>query len=112
MILTDHDLSDLIANHDLIQNDTYDPDCVTNIGYDLRSKAFFDENGEQHTKILTPGESVMVSAEEIIHMPDNMAAIVQGRNSRIRQGTFRDSTCLSAGACYTGIFSPDQYFFQ
>ena len=34
MILTDHDLSDLIANHDLIQNDTYDPDCVTNIGYD------------------------------------------------------------------------------
>ena len=86
MILTDHDLSDLIANHDLIQNDTYDPDCVTNIGYDLRSKAFFDENGEQHTKILTPGESVMVSAEEIIHMPDNMAAIVQGRNSRIRQG--------------------------
>lgn len=57
MILTDHDLSDLIANHDLIQNDTYDPDCVTNIGYDLRSKAFFDENGEQHTKILTPGEN-------------------------------------------------------
>ena len=41
MILTDHDLSDLIANHDLIQSDTYDPDCVTNIGYDLRSKAFF-----------------------------------------------------------------------
>ena len=85
MILADHDLSKLIAEG-LIQKETYDPDCLTNIGYDLRTKAFFDESGEHTEKVLLPGESVMVSAEEILEMPKNIAAVVHDRNSRIRQG--------------------------
>lgn len=86
MILVDHDLSKLIADSGIIQNDTFSPDCITNIGYDLRTKAFYDDNGEHASKLLVPGESVMVSTEEIINMPVDMAAIVHDRNSRIRQG--------------------------
>lgn len=86
MILTDHDLSASIAENGLIQNDTFSPDNVTNVGYDLRSKAFYDEDGEHQKKDLAPGESVMVAAEEILHMPNNMAATVRDKNSRIRQG--------------------------
>lgn len=86
MILTDHDLSTIIAEKGLIQNGTFSPDSITNIGYDLRSKAFYDEDGEHQKKDLAPGESVMVAAEEILHMPDNIAATVRDKNSRIRQG--------------------------
>lgn len=86
MILVDHDLSKLIADSGIIQSDTFSPDCVTNIGYDLRAKAFYDDGGEHTSKVLAPGESVMVSAEEIINMSADMAAIVHDRNSRIRQG--------------------------
>lgn len=86
MILTDHDLSASIAENGLIQNDTFSPENVTNVGYDLRSKAFYDEDGEHQKKDLAPGESVMVAAEEILHMPHDMAATVRDKNSRIRQG--------------------------
>lgn len=86
MILVDRDLSMLISKKGIIQNDTYDPDCVTNIGYDLRTKAFYDDGGECFEKVLSPGESVMVASEEIIHLPDDIAATVHDRNSRIRQG--------------------------
>lgn len=86
MILVDHDLSKLIAEKGVIQQDTYDPDCITNIGYDLRTKAFYGDDGEHTSKVLLPGESVMVSAEEIICLPNDMVAIVHDRNSRIRQG--------------------------
>lgn len=86
MILVDEDLSDLIANKGLIQEGTFDPDCITNIGYDLRTYAFYDDTGEHTSKDLSPGESVMVSTEEIINMPVDLAAIVRDRNSRIRQG--------------------------
>ena len=69
MILVDHDLSKLIADSGIIQEDTFSPDCITNIGYDLRTKAFYDDDGEHTSKSLAPGESVMVSTEEIINMP-------------------------------------------
>lgn len=86
MILVDHDLSRLIVDLEIIQKDTFSTDCITNIGYDLRTKAFYDDGGEHTSKVLTPGESVMTSAEEIINMPVDMVAIVHDRNSRIRQG--------------------------
>lgn len=86
MILVDHDLSALVASEGIIQQDTYDPGCITNIGYDLRTKAFYDDTGEITDKRLMPGESVMVSTQEIICMPNDMAAVVYDRNSRIRQG--------------------------
>lgn len=86
MILVDHDLSKLIADSEIIQKDTFSPERITNIGYDLRTKAFYDDDGEHTSKVLAPGESVMTLAEEIINMPVDMVAIVHDRNSRIRQG--------------------------
>lgn len=86
MILVDRDLSRKIEKEELFQKGTYDIKCVTNVGYDLRTKAFYDDAGAQTEKLLSPGESVMIATQEIIQMPLNLAAIVHDRNSRIRQG--------------------------
>lgn len=86
MILVDRDLSKRIEDEGLFQKETYDIGRVTNIGYDLRTKAFYDDAGAQTEKVLSPGESVMVAAQEIVQMPSNLAAVVHDRNSRIRQG--------------------------
>lgn len=62
-------------------------DQVTNIGYDLRTDCFFlDKSTSKGEVDLAPGDTVFVRAEEELELPDNMAAAVQLRNSRIRQG--------------------------
>lgn len=86
MILVDRDLSKKIMDENLFQEGTYDIKNVTNIGYDLRTKEFYDDTGAQTEKLLAPGESVMVATLEIVQMPSNLAAVVHDRNSRIRQG--------------------------
>lgn len=62
-------------------------DQVTNIGYDLKTDCFFLDTKTSKSEVnLAPGDTVFVRAEEELDLPDNMAAAVQLRNSRIRQG--------------------------
>ena len=62
-------------------------DQVTNIGYDLQTDCFFLDNKRSKSEVdLAPGDTVFVRAVEELDLPDNMAAAVQLRNSRIRQG--------------------------
>ena len=60
---------------------------VTNIGYDLRTDCFLLDTKTAKSEVdLAPGDTVFVRAAEELDLPDNMAAAVQLRNSRIRQG--------------------------
>ena len=60
---------------------------VTNIGYDLKTDCFFlDTNTSKSSVDLAPGDTVFVRTVEELDLPENMAAAVQLRNSRIRQG--------------------------
>ena len=60
---------------------------VTNIGYDLQTDCFLLDTKTAKSEVdLAPGDTVFVRATEELDLPDNMAAAVQLRNSRIRQG--------------------------
>ncbi len=60
---------------------------VTNIGYDLGTDCYFlDANTSKSDVDLAPGDTVFVRAIESISLPDDTAAVVQLKNSRIRQG--------------------------
>lgn len=83
MILTDKELfqqgSSLIA--------PFEQNQVTNIGYDLKTECFFLDAKTSKTEVeLAPGDTVFVRTVETISLPDDMAAAVQLKNSRIRQG--------------------------
>ena len=65
----------------------FDEEQVTNIGYDLRTDCFFlDTNTSKKEVDLAPGDTVFVRTTETLDLPNDMAAAVQLRNSRIRQG--------------------------
>lgn len=65
----------------------FDSEAVTNIGYDLKTDRFFLNAQTSKTMVdLAPGDTVFVRTAETISLPNNMAAMVQLRNSRIRQG--------------------------
>lgn len=83
MLLIDRKLSELGAS--MIR--PFREEQVTNIGYDLRTDCFFlDTNTSKNAVDLAPGDTVFVRTVEELDLPDNMAAAVQLRNSRIRQG--------------------------
>lgn len=70
--------------------------------YDLVSDRFFTEEGKDfRTFELMPAASVFVQCREVIHLPDNLAATVILRNSRIRQGL-----ALSAPVYHPGHKTP------
>ena len=75
---------------------------VQAIGYDLTSETFYrlDEKEVQIIE-LQPMESVFVRCRENISLPNNMAAKVVLRNSRIRQGLL-----LTAPVYYPGHQTP------
>ncbi len=65
----------------------YDERRVQAIGYDLTSALFHTADDRKETVIeLKPMQSVFVQCCETINLPDDMAAQVTLRNSRIRQG--------------------------
>ena len=83
MLLIDKDLtnrgSELIAPFNASQ--------VTNIGYDLKTDCFFLDAQTSRTEVdLLPGDTVFVRTLESVTLPDNLAASIQLKNSRIRQG--------------------------
>lgn len=80
----------------------YNEQQVQAIGYDLTSETFYrlDEKEVQFIE-LQPMESVFVRCKENIFLPNDMAAKVVLRNSRIRQGLL-----LTAPVYYPGHKTP------
>ena len=82
----------------------FDEESVTNIGYDLKTECFFLDQNTAKTEIdLAPGDTVFVRAVETVTLPDDMAAEVQLRNSRIRQGLSLEAPIYQPGH-HTKVF--------
>lgn len=79
----------------------FENERVGPISYDLSAKEFHTtKDGEIVTQSeisLLPGESVFVSCEETITLPGDMAAVINARNSRIRQGLRIDAPIYYPG---------------
>lgn len=73
-------------------------ECVTCIGYDLRTKQFQHPKNRITTEwTLDPGEAIIVASEEIIYFGKNVAGRVCLKNSRIRQGLSLDAPIYQPG---------------
>ena len=79
----------------------FEEERVGPISYDLSSREFHTtEDGEirNRSKIsLKPGESVFVSCVETVDLPNDMAAVINARNSKIRQGLRIDAPIYYPG---------------
>lgn len=67
------------------------------VSYDLTTDAFYTDDKKVPSVTLAPGESAFVSAKESIKLPDNLAARVLLRNSRMRQGLTLDAPLYFPG---------------
>ena len=71
------------------------------VSYDLTAKTFCrmvdGKASEVEHVTLKPLESIFVSCEEIIHVPANMAGIINIRNSKLRQGLSVESPIYFPG---------------
>lgn len=101
MVLTDHEIHACTSKSGLIEN--FDPDCFTNIGYDLRADKFYTKTNGVSRQILKSGESVFVGAMENIKLPNDMIARVVLKNSRIRQGFSLEAPVYQPGH-HTKVF--------
>lgn len=101
MTLVDREIAALVERDGLIES--YDPRCLTNIGYDLRAKCFAVGRENREHVSLQPGESVFVSSAEMIHMPNDLLCRVVLKNSRIRQGFTIDAPVYQPGH-HTRVF--------
>lgn len=96
MYLVDKEIKDWIENYNLIEN--YRMENIFNIGYDLIADKFTNHpNKSSNYFQLLPGESVFVQSKEILHMPNELAAMVRLRNSRIRQGLSLEAPIYQPG---------------
>ena len=83
MVLIDKQM--LEKTDSLIQ--PFSEEKVSNICYDLTTAKFCNAPESECDEItLAPGDSVFVKSEEVIHLPDDLCAMVFLRNSRVRQG--------------------------
>lgn len=94
MLLSDAKIRELI-NNNVLQN--ANEHNIGPVSYDLTTKAFHSKSGEKSYADLMPGDSIFVSSEEIINLPDDLAARVSLRNSRIRQGLTLDAPLYFPG---------------
>lgn len=107
MFIADSEIKELSSNTSntspLIKPfiDTDDDKRLGPISYDLTAKEFHTTEDRKIVGLsgiaLEPGESAFVSCEEIITLPDNMAAIVNVRNSKLRQGIELDAPIYFPG---------------
>lgn len=84
MVLVDREIRERVDHANLI--DSYDPRCLTNIGYDLRARQFTVGGEMKESVTLNPGESTFVEPAESVNMPTDLMGQVVLKNSRIRQG--------------------------
>ena len=94
MLLSDAKIRELI-NNNVLQN--ANEHNIGPVSYDLTTKTFHSKSGEKSYADLMPGDSIFVSSEEIINLPDDLAARVSLRNSRIRQGLTLDAPLYFPG---------------
>lgn len=95
MVLVDHQISAMVERDCLI--DSFDPACLTNIGYDLRAKQFYISDKAEERVILQPNESAFVESVEIVTMPTDMLGRIALKNGRIRQGLSMDAPVYQPG---------------
>lgn len=97
MFLSDSKMASLGTN--LIE--PFRADHAGPISYDLTAKEFCCMADGKASKAehatLKPLESIFVSCEEIIHVPANMAGIINIRNSKLRQGLSVESPIYFPG---------------
>lgn len=95
MVLVDREIQLRANAENLIES--YDPRCLTNIGYDLRAKQFTVGGELKSTVLLKPGESTFVEPVEAVNIPNDLMAQVVLKNSRIRQGLSLDAPIYQPG---------------
>ena len=98
MALVDKQIRERVETSNLIES--YHEICLTNIGYDLRSKRFYrsDSNKEGEKSVtLMPNESVFVESVETVTMPEDLLGRVTLKNSRIRQGLTLEAPVYQPG---------------
>lgn len=82
-ILTDKQISSLIDENVLINASK---SKILSIGYDLTPHSYFNTLGAHYQAIkLAPTDSIFVRSVEAVNLPNNIAAMIKLRNSRIRQ---------------------------
>ncbi len=103
MVLTDREISTRVASDELI--DSFDPACLTNIGYDLRAKYFVVSSSKEKLQKVTlnPNESVFVASVENICVSNDLIGRLYLKNSRIRQGFTMDAPVYQPGH-HTKVF--------
>lgn len=81
------------------------------VSYDLTT-VFYVGGGRASSAKLMSGDSALVAAKEIVALPDDLAARVLLRNSRIRRGSAwtRRSTFLGTRSRCSGEFSGELDF--
>lgn len=67
------------------------------VSYDLTTDYFYVGGERASSAKLMPGDSVFVAAKEVIALPNDLAARVLLRNSRIRQGLSLDAPLYFPG---------------
>ena len=102
MLLVDQEIQIFLRNGTLPdqgQTAIYNgvPECVTNIGYDLRAKSFARAGHEEDSCELQPGESVFVTSEEIVKFDHHTVGKLALKNSRIRRGLTMDAPVYQPG---------------
>lgn len=76
-LLVNKEIERLIVNEILQRSNINN---ILSIGYDLRTKAYYNANKEYYEKtILQPGESIFVEWQEYVSLPSNMIAQIQLR---------------------------------
>lgn len=112
MLLVDQEIQIFLRNGTLPdqgQTAIYNgvPECVTNIGYDLRAKSFARAGHEEDSCELQPGESVFVTSEEIVKFDHHTVGKLALKNSRIRMGLTMDAPVYQPGHKTVVFFSVD-----
>ena len=94
-MLNDAEIKQLIADGVLVGAKD---DAVGAISCDLTTKEFYTKPGDVVSNInLLPGTSAFVSTVETIQLPNNIAARIVLRNSRIRQGLLLEAPTYQPG---------------
>lgn len=111
MILSDHEIEDLIRHQDMVQN--YDSDLLNPASLDVRlGNSLLLESVERSSMIpldisrytpehpyeLVPGQFVLADTIEIFSLPEDIAAFFHLKSSRAREGYEN----LLAGFCDPG----------
>lgn len=95
MVLVDRQIKERVDSSSLIES--FSPDHLTNIGYDLRAKNFYVGKEPEESVTLQPHESAFIESVEIVTVPVDLIGRIVLKNSRIRQGLSLDAPVYQPG---------------